>query len=197
MSSYCSNFTYLNQNSSSDKNLIVVSFEPDNGFKETFLSMDVISDEYYDGSKLITYNSRYNTTATIEIQLIKENGEDITLADFRDYARWLTGARKDSWLNLYHDNEFQYAFLCRCVDLQQFKLDARTVGLKATFSSVTPWAFSEEQHFNCSFGQKAGINEDGILHIVEKNAYPMSVDKNGTLYSGIANKINSFSFFWK
>lgn len=194
MASYHDYFIYNGANSASDKKLMIAAFEPDNGFKDTFLSMDVISDEYHDGSKLIAYNSKYNTTATIDIQLVKEDLEDITMSEFRDYARWLTGARKDSWLDMYKNNRFQYSFLGRVTDLQQYKLDGRTVGIKITFSSVAPWAFSQEYHFNCSFGQKTKIDENGYLCVADPNMHSLSIDANGILYSGAANEANKFSF---
>lgn len=194
MASYHDHFEYNGADSASDKGLIIVAFEPDDGFKETFLTMDVISDEYYDGSKKINYGSKYNTTAQIEIQLIKANGEDISLKDFRDYARWLTGARKDSWLDFYSGGTFQYSFLGRVTDLQQYKLDGRTVGIKVVFSSVTPWAFSAEHHLYCTFGQKIKIDSNGILSAIEESAQPLYIDKNGILYSGVANAANTFSF---
>lgn len=194
MASYHSSFNYNGANSASDKDLIIVAFEPDDGFKDTFLSMDIISDDYYDGTKKINYGSKYNTPATIEIQLIKKDETNISLNEFREYARWLTGARKDSWLNLYNENIFQYAFLGRITNLQQYKHDGRTIGIKATFTSVAPWAFSEEQHFDCSFGQKIGINASGVLYVIDEFAHELSIDENGVLYSGAANNANAFSF---
>ena len=197
MSSYHSSFTYNGANSASDKNLIIVAFEPDNGFKDTFLSMDVVSDKYYDGTKIITYGSKYNTTANIEITLIKNNRTDISLKDFREYAKWLTGSKVDSWLNFYVGDTFQYAFLGRITDLQQYKFDARTVGLKATFSSVTPWAFSEEQYFDCHFGQKMTVDENGVLSVADETGNSLSVDSNGTLYASLPEDVdNNYFLFW-
>ena len=48
MASYHSSFTYNGENSAKDRNLIITTFEPDNGLKETFLSMDIVSDSYHD-----------------------------------------------------------------------------------------------------------------------------------------------------
>ncbi len=192
MASYHDYFKYNGANSAS-KGLIIVAFEPDDGFKDTFLSMDVVSDDYYDGSKRINYGSKYNATATIEIQLIKENGEDISLRDFRDYARWLTGARTDSWLEFYNENKFQYAFLGRVTDLQQYKMDGRTVGIKVVFSSVTPWAFSRQIDYDFNFGQVLKIDQEtDILRTTDDSSHNLSVDQNGILYGGTANDANRF-----
>lgn len=194
MSSYHSSFTYLGQNSAKDKNLIIASFEPDNGFKDTFLSMEQVQDDYYDGTKKIDYGARYNNTASIEITMIKNNGEDFSMAEFRSIARWLTGSKTNSWLELYNSgDEPDYYFLGRITDFQQYKLDGRTVGVMATFSSVTPWAFSAEQHFDCEFGQQLSLTEDHILYAGAIDASTLYVDENGILYSGPSSG-NYFSF---
>ena len=78
MASYHTSFTYNGLNSATDKNLIVAAFEPDDGLKDTFLSMDIISDDYYDGTKKYNYGSKYNTTATITITVIKNGKLDLT-----------------------------------------------------------------------------------------------------------------------
>mgnify|MGYP003516346799 CR=1 FL=1 len=46
MSSYHSSFSYNGENSAKDRNLIITTFETDDGFVETFLSMDVIQEDY-------------------------------------------------------------------------------------------------------------------------------------------------------
>lgn len=175
MSSYHSSFNYNGENSFTDKGLIVVSVEPDDGFKETFLSMDVISDNYYDGSKKYNYGSKYNTQATVSITVIRHDGNDITLRDFRSCAKWLTGTRVDSWLDLYNGDKFQYSFLGRVTNMEQYKLDARTAGLRITFSSVSPWAYSAPQYFDCAIGQVFTVDQNGMLLKEDADAPLMSV----------------------
>ena len=163
MSSYHSSFFYNGENSATDRDLIVATFEPDDGLKETFLSMDVVQEDYYDGSKKYTYGSRYNTTANIIITVIKNNGSDFSLNEVRSHLKWLTGARVDSWLEFYIGDVFQYAFLGRVTDVQQQKMDARTIGLSITFTSVTPWAYSDEQIFDRSIAQALLLGDGGVL----------------------------------
>jgi len=50
MASYHTSFNYLGENSAK-LGYIIAAFEPDNGFKDTFLGMDQISEDYYDGTK--------------------------------------------------------------------------------------------------------------------------------------------------
>ena len=146
MSSYHTSFTYKDKNSF-DEGLIIVAFEPDNGFKSTFLSMDNISDDYFDGTKRFDYGSKYNTSSAVHITFMKKDGSDIKMNEFRAYAKWLTGARINSWLDMYVGDTIIYSFLGKFLDLEQYKIDGRTVGCRGTFSSVSPWAFSAPQVF--------------------------------------------------
>jgi hypothetical protein len=181
MSSYHSSFSYNGENSAKDRNLIIASFEPDNGFKETFLSVDVIQEDYYDGTKKYTYGSKYNTTSTISITVIKGNGGDFSLNEVRSHLKWLTGARVDSWLDMYSGDKFQYSFLGRVTDVQQQKLDARTIGLMITFTSISPWAYSAPQSFNCNIWQSIDITSDGAIHKDEQDSDGFGLDNNGVL----------------
>lgn len=203
MSSYHTSFNYKDKNSF-DEGLIIVAFEPDDGFKDSFLSMDNISDDYYDGTKRFDYGSKYDTSAEIQITLIKKDGTEVSLKEFRNYAKWLTGAKTNSWLDMYVGDIFAYSFLGKFLNLEHYKLDARTIGIRLTFSSVSPWAFSAPQVFDCDIGQALdileennevivikqyvndvplGINDDGVLSVnaLDENSY-FSVTENGTAY---------------
>lgn len=193
MSSYYSNFVYKDKNSINDMNLIVVSFEPDNGFTDTFLSMDSVYENNTFGTRRFSYGAKYNSVATIDITVIKKDGSDFSTLDFRNCAQWLTGARKDSWLDMYVGDEFICSFLGKFINLQHYKLDARTVGLKLTFESVAPWAFSAEQYYDCYFGQALLIDDNNNLYTNEINNSNLSVDENGILYAG-SDENNYFSF---
>lgn len=196
MSSYHTSFTYKNKNSLKDMDLIISSFEPDDGFVDTFLSMDSIFEDNFDGTRNYSYGAKYNSKAEISITLIKKDGSDFSIKEFRECAKWLTGARVDSWLDLYVGDEITYSFLGKFSNLQQRKLDARTVGLQATFSSVAPWAFSAEQYYDCYFGQKLGITEDGMLYADSPSRSTLYVDENGILCTGRGSN-NYFSYMDK
>jgi hypothetical protein len=234
MSSYHHSFTYRDKNSF-DEGLIIAAFDPDNGFMDTFLSMENISDDYYDGTKKFNYSAKYNSVSEIQITLIKKDGSDMTKNEFRNYSRWLTGARTDSWLDMYDgttetmvteyradgtEKEFKlnfpysslivtvngvqtkkytrqcknaefgnipvgtlifddapkkgvviriyetppsYSFLGKITNFEQYKYDARTIGVKLTFSSISPWAFSIPQNFNASIAQALELLDGGII----------------------------------
>lgn len=181
MSSYHSSFSYNGENSAKDRNLIIASFEPDNGFKETFLSVDVIQEDYYDGTKKYTYGSKYNTTANISITVIKSDGSDFSLSEIRSHLKWLTGARVDSWLDMYAGDKFQYSFLGRVTDVQQQKLDARTIGLMITFTSISPWAYSDPQSFTCVIWQSIYLTNDGVIYTSKQDTKSFSLNDDGLL----------------
>ena len=181
MASYHSSFTYNGKNSAKDYGLIITSFEPDNGFTDAFLATENVSDEYYDGTQRFDYGSKYSASAEIQITLIKRDGTDINLTEFRSYAQWLTGARVDSWLDMYAgDSEVTdpvYSFLGKFTNLEHYKLDGRIIGCKLTFSSISPWAYSPPQHFDCHVYQDLYVIDDGV---VKRQGWPMSSD-NGVL----------------
>ncbi len=202
MSLYYNNFQYLDKNSL-DQGLIVASFEPDDGFTDSFLSMELVQENYYDGTKKFDYGARYNTTAVINITVIKSDGSDFSLADTRSISKWLTGSKVNSWLNVGHtrfktkeddenykdnDENIVYAFLGRVTNLQPRKMDGRIVAFKIEFTSVSPWAFSIPQEFTCTIGQMMNIlenNSDIVLVKLDSNGnvfvdkYQFGIDVNG------------------
>ena len=188
MASYHASFNYLGKNSA-EEGYILVAFEPDNGFKDTFLDMDQISEDYYDGTKKFLYGTRYNSTAAINITIVKMDGTDWSVNDNRKALRWLTGARTASWLDLcqYKEQEkgwvSSYSFLGTVKSPQQYKLDGRVVGISFEFASITPWAYSAEQNFDRSIAQSLLIDE-GVL--VKDPIHEMCIDEDGILCNGAA-----------
>lgn len=174
MSSYHGSFTYKNINSKNDKNLMVVAFDPDNGFSDTFLSMEPIFTESTYGTQRLDYGARYNSVATFSITVIKDDCSDFTRDENRDLLKWLTGARTNSWLDLYNGEEIDYSFFCRVTNVQQRKIDSRVIGLKIEFTSIHPWAWSQVKNFGCSVGE-GSIN-------IDKNDGTIYKDKNGDTY---------------
>lgn len=181
MASYHASFNYLGKNSA-EEGYILVAFEPDNGFKDTFLDMDQISEDYYDGTKKFLYGTRYNSTAAINITIVKMDGTDWSVNDNRKALRWLTGSRTASWLDLckYKDDELgwisSYSFLGTVKSPQQYKLDGRVVGMSFEFASINPWAYSSEQVFDRSIEQALVVDSEGVL-----TAKEISVSEDGVL----------------
>ena len=140
MASYHTSFKYKNM-TSTERGLIIASFDAQNGEYDSFLGMDSVYSKSNTGVRY-DYGAKYNNVATINITMINFDGSDFSVNQFRDVTRWLSGAQKSSWLDLYEGESIAYSFLCKCIDIKQYKMDARTIGVIATFESISPWAYS-------------------------------------------------------
>lgn len=163
MSSYHSNFTYLNKNSDDDFKLLITHFDADEGETDSYLSQEQVYTDSYNGTRRMLYGTKWDEVANVKITVIKQNRSDFSVSECRKIYRWLTGNPSASWLDLYSGGELRYSFLCTCQDVKPQKLDARTIGLNIYFESVSPWAYSGPQEASCSFGQGLSIDNNGVL----------------------------------
>ena len=147
MSSYHSSFSYLGKNSKTDFNWIIAHFSDnaDSGETDTFLSTSAIYSDSYDGTRQTFYGAKYDTVATPQITVIKQDGTDFGIDDNRKALRWLTGSRQATWMDFYIGDEVKYRLLGRVKSVSQYKMDARVVGLILTFESVSPYGYSSVQ----------------------------------------------------
>lgn len=196
MSSYHTSFTYKDKNSFNE-GYIIVAFEPDNGFKDSFLSMENISDDYYDNTKRFDYGAKYTSQSEVQISIIKKDGSDMSVKDFRSCAKWLTGARTNSWLDMCVGDTIIYSFLGKFLNLEQHKMDARTIGARLTFSSLSPWAYSQPQVFECDIGQELFVDAGGTLTKdkleTQEDESPFIVDNDGML--SLKNNVDTDGLF--
>ena len=181
MASYYPSFTYMGINSLKDKKLIVAAFDPDQGEVDTFLGMDCVYTDKYDGSRRLDYGAKFNSTAVIKISVVKSNYKEFTVAEVRDFLKWTTGIRHNSYLDLLIGDEAQFSFLGRVTNAYQQKVDARTVGLSIEFTSVSPWAYSPVQYAGYSPDQSILIDANGVAY-KNKSETPFKID-NGTVYN--------------
>lgn len=193
MASYHSSFTYLGKNSSGE-GFIVASFEPDRGFVDTYLGMDQVTTDSYDGSKKFIYGNRYNSQATISITLVKPDGTAFSEAENRLIFRWLSGSRQASWLDFYVSDALAYSFLGNFTSFQQQKQDAKVIGIQATFTSINPWAWSASQNIQCGFHEEMlEINENGVLYRNILEDSNLGLDNDGVLYNDKVEENMPFS----
>ena len=142
MAIYQRKFTYRDR-SNKDFGLIVVAFEPDNGEVDSYLDIESVYTDKYDGTRRNDYGAKYSNVAVLSITMIKENYADFSTSELRNVMEWLTSLHKVSWLDLYNDeDEVIYSFLGRFSDVKLEKMDARVIGIRAEFTSVSPWAYS-------------------------------------------------------
>ena len=184
MASYYPSFNYMGLNSLKDKNLVVAAFDADSGESDAFLGMDCIYTENAYGTRRLDYGAKYNSVATIKISVIKANRSDFTVAEVRDFLKWTTGALQNSYLDLLIGDVVKFSFLGRITSAYQQKLDARTIGMSIEFTSVSPYAYSTPQTFECSFGQELSVSGDGSLTKGDGDSAQLGVTSGGVLYNG-------------
>ena len=169
MSNYYPSFNFLNKNSYDDYHLIVASFDGDSGESDAWLGMDPVYSDAADGTVRLDYGAKFNSVATPKITVIKSDGSDFTVAEVRQFLKWTTGSRKNSYLELCEWNfkdekwDVKFRLLGRTTKAYQQKLDARTVGLIIEFTTVSPFAFSPVM--NC----KHTINGENTITIEHDN----------------------------
>lgn len=184
MASYYPSFTYMGINSLKDKHLRVVAFDADSGEHDTFLGMDPIYTEKYDGTRRIDYGAKFNSVAVIKISVIKLNKTDFTVAEVRDFLKWTTGVRQTSYLDLMSGDMVRFSFLGRVTNAYQQKIDSRTIGLTIEFTSISPWAYSPIQYIGYPSFQVLSVDDDGTQYnSIDKNN--LVVDDNGILYDSV------------
>lgn len=151
MSVYHPSFNLLGRNSHDDYNLIITHFDADNGECDTWLGMDPIYSESVNGTHRIDYGAKFNDVAKPKITLIKSDGSDFTTQDVRNFLKWTTGHRQNSYLELCEWNEDEgtwnskFRFLGRVTSAYQQKLDSRTIGVVVEFTTISPFAYSPIQ----------------------------------------------------
>lgn len=178
MAIYQRKFTYRDR-SNKDFGLIVVAFEPDNGEVDSYLNIDSIYTDKYDGTRRNDYGAKYSNVAVLSITMIKENYTEFSLSELRNTIEWLTSLHKVSWLDLYNDNdEVIYSFLGRFSDVKLQKMDARVIGIRAEFTAVSPWAYSNVHSMKTSV---KGSLKCPLFNYSDESAvyiYPKVVFKN-------------------
>lgn len=184
MASYYPSFTYMGLNSLKDKHLVVAAFDADSGEADTFLGMDCIYTDNAYGTRRLDYGAKYNSVVTVKISVIKANRSDFTVSEVRDFLKWTTGARKNSYLDILIGDVIKFSFLGRVTNAYQQKLDARTIGLSIEFTSVSPWAYSPPQNFECSFGQALSVDDNGILRKGDSDIAQLDITTDDILYNG-------------
>ena len=204
MSSYHNSFSYLGKNSKTDFNWIVTHFSDnaDSGETDTYLSTSAVFSDSYDGTRQTIYGAKYDTVATPQITVIKQDGTEFGIDDNRKALRWLTGARQSAWMDFYIGDEVKYRLLGRVKSVAQYKMDAKVVGLILTFESVSPYGYSSLQTKSGTVNGKATItipcDSDELYSYVPVNTTFKNTKSNGSLTitnttTGDVTKITSMS----
>ena len=185
MAIYQKKFTYRDK-SNKDFGLIVVAFDPDNGEVDSYLGIDSVFTDKYNGTYRNDYGAKYNNVAQLSITMVKENYADLSTFELRNAMEWLTSLHKVSWLDLYNDeDEVVYSFLGRFTNVQLQKMDARVIGLRAEFTAVSPWAYSNIHSVEANVSGELicpllNYSDESAVHIYPKIVF-MNTVENGEL----------------
>lgn len=187
MAVYQKRFNYNNRNSS-EFGLRVVTFSPDDGETDSFLSVESVYTDNFNGTMRHDYGAKYTSPAVLYITMVKNNYKDFSRSELREVLDWLTGLRKVSWLDLYNDDteEISFSFLGRITDVKLQKMDARIIGIKAEFTSVSPWAYSGLQVHDITLdGTKSmypicNTSDENSVYVYPKVVF-INKESNGTL----------------
>ena len=164
-----------------DLELIVSTFNPDNGEVDSYLDMEPVYTDSYDGTIRTDYGAKYKSVATPSITFIEVNGSDINPYKVRNVLRWLTGSRKNSWMDVCDkDGEIVCSYLGRFTDVKLQKEDARVIGIVAYFTSVSPYAYSKVQSpVSVNLNGETEFAIDNLSDDLYSYVYPKISFKNG------------------
>ena len=162
-----------------DEKLIVSTFNPDSGETDTYLTMEPVYSESYDGAMRTDYGAKYTDVAKPSVTFIDIDGEDIQPDKVRSVLRWLTGSRQNAWMNVYNvDGDIVCSYMGRFTDVKLQKMDARVIGIVAYFTATTPWAYSEVQTVTMQLNGATNFSIDNESDELYSLIYPRIIYKN-------------------
>ena len=126
--------------------IMCVAFESDNGEMSTYLNREAIVSETHDGRYKRVHSYKYNESFSPKFTFMKKGFGDFTAEEVRRILKWLTSTDKTALLDVYYDdsNVVGWSVIGGWTEISTYKIaNNRTVGIVATFESVTPYAFSD------------------------------------------------------
>ena len=175
-----------------DEKLIVSTFNPDSGETDTYLTMEPVYSESYDGAMRTDYGAKYTDVAKPSVTFIDIDGEDIQPYKVRSVLRWLTGSRQNAWMNVYNvDGDIVCSYLGRFTDVKLQKMDARVIGVVAYFTATTPWAYSDVQTVTMQLNGATNFSIDNESDELYSLIYPRIIYKNTQNDASLSIKNNT------
>ena len=175
-----------------DEKLIVSTFNPDSGETDTYLTMEPVYSESYDGAMRTDYGAKYTDVAKPSVTFIDIDGEDIQPDKVRSVLRWLTGSRQNAWMNVYNvDGDIVCSYLGRFTDVKLQKMDARVIGIVAYFTATTPWAYSDVQTVTMQLNGATNFSIDNESDELYSLIYPRIIYKNTQNDASLSIKNNT------
>ena len=127
-----------------DFELSVAHFDPDSGQVDSYLTMEPIYTETFNGELRNDFGAKYTDVARPVVTFVESDGSDISPYKTRSVLRWLTGAKDTSFMDICDEDGISVAaYIGRFTDVKLQKIDARVVGIVAYFTSISPFAYSD------------------------------------------------------
>ena len=149
-----------------DLNLITaVSFNGSFDTPTANVDMEPVYTERPNGTHIV-YGNKFTSPAQVTITFVKKDYKVFTTEESRQFLKWLGGHKKADWLKLYDkDMEEICEYLGSFTEILEQTADSLTLGYMATFTSVTPWAFSHlrEVHHTFTGTEKIVVYSDGDI----------------------------------
>lgn len=178
--------------SNDDEGLVVATFEPDSGETDSYLSMDPVYTDSFDGTIRTDYGAKYNDVARPSVTFVYPDGEDIQPFKVRSVLKWLTGSKQSAWLNIYNiDGEPVCSYLGRFTDVKLQKMDARVVGIRAEFTANSPWAYSDTKTVIMKINGTTAFKIDNNSDDLDSCVYPKVTFKNNQNNASLSIKNNT------
>ena len=122
------------------------AFDSDNSEVSTFLTREAVSSETYDGRNRRISSFKYTENFAPKFSFLKKDFDDFTQDEIRVLLKYLTSKDTTGLLEVYDDdsNVVSWASIGNFSEIQLYKLaNKRTVGVTATWASISPFAFSD------------------------------------------------------
>lgn len=127
-----------------DYELMVAHFDADSGEADSYLTMEPIYTDTFDGELRNDFGAKYTDVARPVVTFIESDGSDISPYKLRNVLRWLTSSKDVSFMDICNEDGVSVcAYIGRFTDVKLQKLDARIIGIVAYFTSISPFAYSD------------------------------------------------------
>ena len=163
-----------------DHELSVSHFDVDSGELDSYLTMEPIYTDTFDGELRNDFGAKYTDVARPVVTFVESDGSNITPYKVRSVLRWLTGSKDVSFMDICDDDGVSVcSYIGRFTDVKLQKIDARVVGIVAYFTSISPFAYSGIKEV------KFTVTEEGTAFAIDNDTddiynplYPSIVFEN-------------------
>ena len=123
-----------------------LSFDSDDGATPSFLNLESVHTEHYDGHRTI-HRGKYSEVFTPRFTLIKKDESNFDATENRKILSWLTASDEPGFLEVYMDdsNVLEWRVFGCITSIEQYKLgNGRIVGYEFEIESTHPYAWSRK-----------------------------------------------------